>query len=98
MFGVRFFLVTRILRGGEGHWRLRRVLVGDWMYDGFIREGSSSMGLTMRQVGLEEKERQCKGCARCRHGRMRRCKSLMVEAERYRVVSDAAKGMLQANG
>lgn len=30
MPGVRFFLVMRMLRGGEGHWRERRVLSGCW--------------------------------------------------------------------
>lgn len=43
-----------------------------------MRAGSSSMCLRSRQVGLDEKERPCKGCAKCRHGRTRRCKSLMV--------------------
>lgn len=31
MVGVRFFLAIRMLRGGEGHWRLRSVFVGDCM-------------------------------------------------------------------
>lgn len=68
MLGVRFFLVTSIFRGGDGHWRLRSVLLGDCMYDGFVRRGSSEMCLISRRRGVDEKLRACAGEPRSRHG------------------------------
>lgn len=76
MFGVRFFLVTRMLRGGEGHCRLSSVL-DDCMYDGLVREGSSDTCLMSRRREVEEKLRACAGKARRRHGKMR-CGTNMV--------------------
>lgn len=69
MFGERFFLAMRMLRGGEGHCRLRSVVEGDCMYEGFMREGSSVMFLISRQRDVDEKLRA--GCAKSRHGRTR---------------------------
>jgi hypothetical protein len=41
MLRVRFFLVIRMLRGGEGHCRLRSVFVGLGSYTGRRRVGRS---------------------------------------------------------
>lgn len=57
MFGVRFFFVTRMLRGGEGHCKLSSVLFGLGTYAGRSRGGSSRMCLMSRQVRVDEKFR-----------------------------------------
>ena len=84
MFGVRFFFVTRMLRGGEGHCRLNSVLVGDCMYYGFVREGSSDTGLISSQRDVEEKPRACAGKARSLHVRMCCRADFIAEAEATR--------------
>jgi hypothetical protein len=81
MFGVRFFLVTRMLRGGEGHCRLRSVFVGLGTYAGRRREGSSRRCLISRFAEVEEKLRACDGWTKSRHGSMRCWTSFIVAPE-----------------
>jgi hypothetical protein len=57
MLGVRFFLVTRIFRGGDGHCRLSRVFEGDCIYDGVVREGSSEICRISRRREVDERQR-----------------------------------------
>jgi hypothetical protein len=83
MFGVRLFFVTRMLRGGDGHCRLNNVFVGDCMYDGFVREGSSETCLISSQGDVEEKLRACAGRAVSRRGRNDRCVNLMTAVRGY---------------
>jgi len=80
MLGVRFFLVMRMLRGGEGHWRFRSVLFGLGTYEGRRRGGRSWTGLISRCDGVLEKARTRTwgGSARSRHGRTRWGTSFIV--------------------
>jgi hypothetical protein len=82
MFGVRFFLVIRMLRGGEGHCKLRRVFVGLGTYAGRSREGSSLTCLISRCLEVEEKLRACDGGqVRNRHGSIRCWASFILRLE-----------------
>jgi hypothetical protein len=81
--GVRCFFVTRMLRGGDGHCSERRVLDGCCMYDGFMRSGSSVMGLTRSRLRVVENdlaEERLEEILKGRHVR----RSMATARQRYR--------------